>query len=153
MRLGRHPEPRIATPEMVAVANPPEGYEPIVSNSPFGWENGPLFERRDGGRIFRGFRVADRHINAGGACHGGMIMTFADILLASAVFQAADAPLVTVRLTTDFTGPAFKGDWLEGRAYLTGMDDGLVAATGDMYVDDRSVASVSGIFKQVRPRA
>ncbi len=152
MRLRPHSAPRIATPEMVAVANPPTGFEPIVSNSPFGWENGPLFERRDEDRIFRGFRVAERHINAGGACHGGMIMTFADILLASVVFEAASAPLVTVRLTTDFTGPAFKDEWLEGQAHITGMEDGLAAATGDMYVDDRPIASVSGIFKVIRPR-
>lgn len=144
--------PRIATPEMVAAANPPEGFNPIVSNSPFGWENGPLFEREGPDGLIRGFRVADRHINAGGAVHGGMVMTFADILLASAVFQVADAPLVTVRLTTDFLGPAFKGDWLEGQAYLTGVDDGLIAVTGDIYVADRPIASVSGVFKRIRPR-
>ncbi|SDD54185.1 PaaI family thioesterase [Kordiimonas lacus] len=144
--------PRRATPDMVAAANPPAGFEPILSNSPFGWENGPIFEKTDDSGKVRGFRVADRHINAGGACHGGMIMTFADILLATAVFVVAEPPFVTVRLTTDFIGPAFKGEWLEGRACVTGIDDGLVAVTGEMHAGDRAVASVSGLFKTIRPR-
>ncbi|WP_286828400.1 MULTISPECIES: PaaI family thioesterase [Kordiimonas] len=146
------PGPRRATPDMVAAANPPAGFEPILSNSPFGWENGPIFEKTDDSGKVRGFRVADRHINAGGACHGGMIMTFADILLATAVFAVAEPPFVTVRLTTDFIGPAFKDEWLEGRACVTGIDDGLVAVTGEMRAGDRAVASVSGLFKTIRPR-
>lgn len=145
--------PRKATPEMVAAANPPAGFGAILSNSPFGWENGPIFEKKsDTGRV-RGFRVADRHINAGGACHGGMVMTFADILLATAVFDVAEPPFVTVRLTTDFIGPAFKGEWLEGRAVVTGVDGSLVAVTGTMEAEGRPVASVSGLFKVVRPRS
>ncbi|MFC4346990.1 PaaI family thioesterase [Kordiimonas lipolytica] len=146
-------EPRRATPDMVAAANPPEGFEPILSNSPFGWENGPIFEKADDSGRVRGFRVADRHINAGGACHGGMIMTFADILLATAVFDVAEPPFVTVRLTTDFIGPAFKDEWLEGRAEVTGVDDGLVAVTGRMVAEGRQVASVSGLFKVIRSRS
>lgn len=140
-------EPRKATPDMVAAANPPEGFEPILSNSPFGWENGPIFERTtDDGKV-RGFRVAERHINAGGACHGGMIMTFADILLATAVFDVARPPFVTVRLTTDFLGPAFLGQWVEGRASVTGVSDGLVAVKGDIRSDGKAVAAASGVFK------
>lgn len=145
-------KPRKATPDMVALANPPQGFEPILSNSPFGWENGPIFERMDDQGRTRGFRVAERHINAGGACHGGMIMTFADILLATAVFDVAEPPFVTVRLTTDFLGPAFEGEWLEGRAEVTGVDDDMIAVTGRMATDARAVASVSGVFKAIRPR-
>lgn len=144
--------PRKATPDMVAEVNPPEGFEPILSNSPFGWENGPIFEKQtDTGKV-RGFRVAERHINAGGACHGGMIMTFADILLATAVFEVAEPPFVTVRLTTDFLGPAFLGQWVEGQARVTGEEDGLVAVTGEISSEGKSVASVSGLFKCIRRR-
>ncbi|NVJ96812.1 MAG: PaaI family thioesterase [Alphaproteobacteria bacterium] len=144
--------PRKATPEMVAEASPPDGFEPILSNSPFGWENGPIFEKQTEAGKVRGFRVADRHINAGGACHGGMIMTFADILLATAVFDVAEPPFVTVRLTTDFLGPAFKGQWVEGSASVSGMEDGLVAVTGIIMSEGKEIAAASGVFKTIRPR-
>ncbi|WP_417463398.1 PaaI family thioesterase [Kordiimonas sp.] len=145
-------DPRKATPEMVREANPPMGFEPILSNSPFGWENGPIFERTDDQGRERGFRIAERHINAGGACHGGMIMTFADILLATAVFEVAEPPFVTVRLTTDFIGPAFQGEWLSGRAAAKLAGDGMIAVEGTMKVDDRVIATASGLFKALRAR-
>lgn len=132
---------------MIEAARPPEGYESILSNSPFGWENGPIFERKVGEGVQRGFRVAGRHINAGGALHGGMVMTFADILLATAVHAIAKPPLVTVRLTTDFVGPAFKGEWVEGTAEAEPPQDGIIAVRGLINVDDRPVASVQGLFK------
>ncbi|WP_262691315.1 PaaI family thioesterase [Kordiimonas aestuarii] len=143
---------RKATAEMVADANPPDGYEAILSNSPFGWENGPIFERITTDGKQRGFRVAEKHINAGGACHGGMIMTFADILLATAVFEISEPPFVTVRMTTDFIGPAFKGEWLSGTASAVVAGDGMVAVKGIMRVDDRVVAAASGLFKALRFR-
>ena len=151
-RTPRTATPRTATPEMISAASPPPGFVPILSNSPFGWENGPIFERIGPDGKERGFRVAERHINAGGACHGGMIMTFADILLATAVFEIAAPPFVTVRMTTDFTGPAFEGEWLSGKAWAEDAGDGLVAVKGTMAVDGRTVASASGLFKAMQSR-
>ena len=152
MKRGGFSKPRTATPDMVAAANPPLGFEPILSNSPFGWENGPIFERTTGAGVERGFRVAERHINAGGVCHGGMIMTFADILCASAVMGVADPPFVTIRLTTDFLGPAMLGEWLSGTGEAELAGDGAVAVRGTMKVDDRLIATSSGLFKRMRPR-
>ncbi|TNE63111.1 MAG: PaaI family thioesterase [Alphaproteobacteria bacterium] len=140
--------PKVATPEMIAGANPPEGYEPIVSSSPFGWENGPIFHKATDDGYWRGFRVAERHINAAGICHGGMMMTFADVLMASAILRHERAPIVTVRLTTDFIGAAYLGDWVEGDADMNAMDDGLIAVRGIIRVKGRPVASVEGLFKR-----
>ncbi len=137
---------------MIAAANPPEGFETILSSSPFGWANGPIFERKIEEGVERGFRVAARHINAGGALHGGMVMTFADILLATAVHAIATPPLVTLRLTTDFEGPAFEGEWVEGRAEAEPPQDGIIAVRGLMSVGERPVAAVQGLFKEVGRR-
>lgn len=147
------PQSRRATPEMVAAANPPPGFESILSNSPFGWENGPVFERTVENGVERGFRVAGRHINAGGALHGGMVMTFADILLATAVHAIATPPFVTIRLTTDFVGPAFEGDWVQGAAEAQAPQDGIIAVRGLITTGEKTVASAQGLFKAiVRPR-
>lgn len=140
-------EPRRATPEMVAAANPPEGFDSILSTSPFGWENGPIFERETEEGVERGFRVAPRHINAGGVLHGGMVMTFADILMATAVYRTAGGPFVTIRLTTDFIGPAFEGDWVSGTATAEPPVDGIVAVRGLIEARGKRIASAQGLFK------
>jgi len=142
---------RRATPEMVAEASPPDGYEPILSNSAFAWENGPIFEKSISGKMHRGFRVAERHINAGGMCHGGMLMTFADILLATGVLEKAAPPFVTVRLTTDFIDAVRLGEWVEGAALCEGVEDGVATVSAVMKAEGRIVGSAYGLFKLLRP--
>lgn len=137
---------RCATEDQVAAANPPAGFEPIVSNSPFGWANGPIFEAVQNGAAVRGFRVAEPHINMGGFCHGGMIMTFADIVLARAIYAVAEPPMLTVRMTTDFIAPVPLGAWVEGRAEITGIRGTLVSGQGQLSVDGRPVAALAGSF-------
>ena len=143
---------KIATPDMVAAANPPDGFEPILSTSAFGWENGPIFEKVEAGVFTRGFRVASKHTNAGGTVHGGMIMTFADIVLARGVGEVVSGPFVTVRLTTDFIGLAFKGDWVLGTAVAEKPEDGIIAVSGRIETEKHIVASMQGLFKVLRPR-
>lgn len=143
---------RVASDDMVRQANPPSGFEPIVSSSPFGWENGPIFEVTNEGGWRRGFRVAERHSNAGGMCHGGMLMTFADILLSRAVMDAVDPPFVTVRMITDFVGPACKGDWVEGSANVMGVTDGLVSVVGEIKTRNTPVANLNAMFKTLGRR-
>ena len=63
-----------------------------VSSAPAGWvrfpirdgfigTNGPLFVRREEDALVLGLRVEERHCNPNKMCHGGMLMTFADMLL------------------------------------------------------------------------
>lgn len=143
-------EAKRATPEMMAEADPPDGYASILSTSPFGWENGPIFDRTTEDGFMRGFRIAPRHLNAGGVLHGGMVMTFADIVLAQAVAKVADPPFVTIRLTTDFIGIAFEGDWVEGTAVAEKPIDGIIAVNGIIEVRGKAIASAQGLFKTLR---
>ncbi|MBL4639174.1 MAG: PaaI family thioesterase [Kordiimonadaceae bacterium] len=142
-------QPRTATPEMIAESNPPAGYEPIVSWSNFGWENGPIFDLESKDGWVRGFRVLDKHINAGGVCHGGMLMTFADILLSRAVMEVVQPPFVTIRMVTDFVGAGFKGQWLEGTAEVQGEADGVITVTGKVTSDRGTVISCHALFKKI----
>jgi acyl-coenzyme A thioesterase PaaI-like protein len=43
--------------------------------------NGPFWHREENGRVRCVFRVEQKHINGGGAVHGGCLMTFADYCL------------------------------------------------------------------------
>ena len=60
----------------------PDGFRPVRIAGQFIAHNGPLFARIEGDhRVQLGFRVAPRHTNSMGMCHGGMLATFADMLV------------------------------------------------------------------------
>ncbi|MEZ5730200.1 MAG: PaaI family thioesterase [Burkholderiaceae bacterium] len=95
----------------------PEPFKPLqLSPNPFIDDVGPLYGAMIDGRFVMGFQVEERHCNPAGNCHGGMLMTLADmVLLIGANFGAGvNRFLVTVSLATDFLAPAPVGSWLEG---------------------------------------
>jgi acyl-coenzyme A thioesterase PaaI-like protein len=139
---------RVADETMILAVNPPEGFDPIVSNSTFGWEVGPFFEKTvEGLAVQRGFRVMERHLNKHSICHEGMLMTFADILIASAVMKRVAPPFVTVKLAADFVGTAPLGSWVQGEAKAFGVSDGFVSVSGQITADGDPVATINSIFK------
>ncbi len=98
-----------------ATTNIPEGFLPLnIRPNPFLDPLGPLYGRRDGNGIAMGIRVQPRHCNPGGFCHGGMLMTLADMLLIfnSNAQSRITQFMLTVNLTGDFVGPAPMGCWL-----------------------------------------
>ena len=127
----------------------PEGYSPIQSSNTFGAINGPIFEKRDADGWARGFMPEDRHSNMAGIVHGGMLMTFADILLARAVLEVAEPPFVTLRLVGDFVSPAFKDNWVEGRARITSQTDSIYLVEGEVKSRSKLVLQVTGSFKKL----
>lgn len=126
----------------------PDGFEPIQSSNPFGGRNGPIFEKCRGQDWVRGFRVADTHCNAGRVAHGGMLMTFADIVLARAVMERVAPPFVTLRMVSDFVSPAPLGAWVEGRARVIRATRSVVFVDGRITADGRPCLNVSGLFKR-----
>ena len=100
----------------------PEGFAPFKLAMGFLAANGPLYGKWDGDRMLLGFRVEARHCNPGNVCHGGMLATFADMLLPIAArFQSKTDMgfLPTVSLTCDYLAPAPLDAWIEGRADVT----------------------------------
>src|SRR5262249_34419261 len=91
------PPPR---PPIVEAAPPPDGFEPLDPGPGFGAFFGPMHWRP--GRL--GFRVAQRHINLFGVCHGGALAMFADYQIA--LLRRAglvDGPFTpTLSLSVDF---------------------------------------------------
>lgn len=140
----------------MTTANPkdiPDGFEPIKSSNNFGSRNGPLFEKKNtDGSWVRGFLVSDNHINQANVLHGGMLMTFADIVLARAIMDSFDPPFVTVRLTTDFISPALKGNWVEGKAHVTGEQNQLVTVQGHFTSRGKVIGTATAVFKLLRTK-
>lgn len=131
---------------------PPEGFVPMTRTSPYGRLVGPVYEKTTpAGKVF-GFRVSDKHVNLGGVTHGGMLATFADIVLGQ--FEARDfnKVTVTVRMVTDFLAPARPGDWVEGTAKLTRETRSFFFVDGVLTCRTRNLLTASAIFKLVNRR-
>lgn len=126
---------------------PPEGFRPITSENPFGKAVGPIYEKMEKEAWVRGFRVEEKHTNRAKIAHGGALMTFADIVLATAVWEELQAPFVTIQMESQFVSPARVGAWVEGRATITKRTTDLVFVHGLLSVSEKPVLSVSGIFK------
>lgn len=126
---------------------PPEGFQPIISENPFGQAVGPIFEKKEKDAWVRGFRIEEKHTNRAKIAHGGALMTFADIILATAVWEELQAPFVTIQMESQFVSPARIGDWVEGRAAITKRTKDLVFVNGLLSAAEKPVLSVSGIFK------
>jgi len=128
----------------------PDGFTLYHRPSPYLELIGPLYESAEDPSVVR-LLVDDRHTNARGFLHAGVLVAVADTIMGHTLQRrstGADA-VVTVSLTTDFTGPANIGDWLEGRA--TVRRQGRRISFGDcaFHVGDRLVLRASGIFATV----
>lgn len=113
--------------------------------------NGPLWGRLDpeDGLPVMGFRVEPRHCNPMQICHGGMLMTFADMLLGFTCVVAAGGRkfLPTVNLAGDYVGPAPLGSWVEGKGRLVRSTRNLGFAETLITADGAPCLRASGIMK------
>jgi len=112
--------------------------------------NGPLWGRlAEDGLPVMGFRVELRHCNPMQICHGGMLMTFADMLLGFTCGVAAGGRkfMPTVNLTGDYVGPAPLGAWVEGHGRLLRQTRNLSFAEAMITADGAPCLRTSGIMK------
>ena len=131
----------------------PEGYDQLNWSRGFGRQIGPLYEQRQGpGAAILGFRVEEHHTNGLGNCHGGMLMSFADMAWGRIISLRKSHSWVTVRLTCDFLSGAQLGDFVEGEGELLVEEEGVFSVRGRIWVGDRTVMTGTGVFKALAPR-
>ncbi|MBT2301918.1 PaaI family thioesterase [Variovorax paradoxus] len=135
------------TPE----ASPPEGFILAPVGGVFAAHSGKLFARWRGESLQLGFRVAPHQVNPGNACHGGMLCTFADILLSTAAHYQADIPrqfLPTISLQMDFLAPAPVGSWVQGEAQILKVTKNLLFSQALVQADGVTALRSSGVFRR-----
>ncbi len=145
---------RAARPAELAPALPDGFVRLALGDNPFVDSVGPLYGHRDeglAGRLVLGIRVERRHCSPSGYCHGGMLMSMADMLLVlGANLQAGlDRFMSTVSLSADFLAPVPQGAWLEGRLEVLRTTRNLVFCQGLLRVGDAPVLRVDGIVKPI----
>lgn len=122
----------------------------LESRGEFQQHNGPWWQRiseADPQLIEHAVFLESRHTNGLGVLHGGMLSTFLDGLLGSAVRRGAGRTCVTVQLSVDFLRMARQGAWLTGQARMTHAAADLGFAEGQALVRGRVVGRASGVFK------
>ncbi len=131
----------------------PEGFHEIPRLSPFNKLVGPLYQRRDGDAVSIGLRVADKHANSRGICHGGVLATLADLALGYAMLARVGERegFVTAHLSVDYAGAARVGDWLQSKVEIQHLGSRLAFANCYLESDERAIVRASAIFARGGP--
>jgi acyl-coenzyme A thioesterase PaaI-like protein len=126
----------------------PAGFEPLFRTSPFLELLGPFFYRRTTNSLVIGLRVEDKHTNARGTAHGGLLLTLADIALGYTAAFSADPPLslTTANICADLVGYARVGDWIEAHVDIQRIGSRLVFANAYLLVGSERIARTSAVF-------
>lgn len=128
----------------------PEGSEP-ASTGGFNLYIGPLYrlpDEEDGAVTRFAFIAAEKHMNAAGTVHGGMLMSLIDVAMSRTTRLATDAPRCsTVSLTTDFVGPGRLGDLIEARIRITRRTRTMVFLSGEVVAGGRPLLIATGLWK------
>lgn len=139
----------MAAPADTAEPEVPEGFARLRLAGPFVTINGPLLAKFDGGRFRLGLRLEERHCNAVGTCHGGMLATCADLQIALGIVVQAGirAFLPTVNLSVDFVAPGRVGDWVEGETEVVRVTRNLAFGSCILSAGDTALARASAVCK------
>ena len=126
----------------------PAGFAPLFRTSPFLEMLGPFFYRRTEHAFVIGLRVEDKHTNARGTAHGGLLLTLADIALGYSAAFSTDPPLslTTANISADLAGHARVGDWVEAHVDVQKIGGRLVFANAYLLVGSERIARASAVF-------
>jgi acyl-coenzyme A thioesterase PaaI-like protein len=130
----------------------PAGFKPMPMGGSFVAINGPLYVFRQGATAKLGLRIEQRHCNPLGMSHGGMLATFADMLMPVVMYADPELAarrryLPTVSLQLDFVAPARLGAWIEGEGEILKATRSLVFVHGLVRADGSVVLRCSGVYK------
>jgi acyl-coenzyme A thioesterase 13 len=128
--------------------NVPSDFRPLFRSSPVLELIGPLYCRGEGAALVIGLRVEEKHCNARGTAHGGILATLADVALGYTMAFSSTPPasLVTASLSLDFAGTARAGDWLETQVDVQKRGSRLSFANCYISVNEQRIVRASAVF-------
>ncbi len=128
---------------------PPEGFKQL--GRPIPAENliGPFYYRRDGEALEMGFRVEEKNSNGNGACHGGVLSSFADYCATMVALQGVKESCVTISLHCDYLAPARVGDWVSGRAQVLRRSRSMTFLRGELAIEGNDVLAFQAVMRRI----
>ncbi|MEL6773707.1 MAG: PaaI family thioesterase [Pseudomonadota bacterium] len=126
-----------------------------VRGTGFNTHIGPITFARAAEALWHGRVSLDaRHINVGGVCHGGVLMSLADITMGTATYEAGGGhPCATIEMDCHFIAAAKEGQVLIATAEQLRKVRGLSFMTCRLAAGGRLVMRASGIWKYLDSRA
>ncbi|HXZ02899.1 MAG TPA: hotdog domain-containing protein [Stellaceae bacterium] len=133
------------------MAEIPAGFEPLFRSSPYTETIGPLYHRKGSAPLVLAVRILDKHANARGFAHGGLLLTLADLALGYAMAFREDPPasLITASLSADFAGTAKVGDWVEAHVDIQKSGSRLAFANAYLTVGGERILRASAVFARM----
>jgi acyl-coenzyme A thioesterase 13 len=129
----------------------PAGFTPLFRSSPFLDLLGPIYNQRSDTGLVIGLRAEEKHCNARGVVHGGVLSSLADVALGynCAFAQEPPTPIVTSSLTIDYAGTAKLGDWITIESDVQKVGKSLAFANCYFVVESVRIARASAVFSVI----
>ena len=132
---------------------PLDGYTIYDPVDPFENDAGPFYWKRlsDGGHHFV-LAAEERHANAFGVVHGGLLMTMADLTMAVTAKGEADDAYVTVSFNSEFVAAGYAGDLVESTGKLVRRTGSMAFVRGRIHVGGSTLFVCSAVMKRIGKR-
>ena len=129
----------------------PAGFTPLFRSSAFLDLLGPIYNQRSDTGLVIGLRAEEKHCNARGLVHGGVLSSLADVALGynSAFAQEPPTPIVTSSLTIDYAGTAKLGDWITIETDVQKVGKSLAFANCYFVVESVRIVRASAVFSVI----
>ena len=126
----------------------PSGFELLSAGLGFTDAIGPCYRRIIDREVSFGLVVSPVHANTMGICHGGVLMTLADITAATGVNVArgkkAGSP--TINLSVDFISAGRLGEWIQADVEHVSVKRRFGFCSGTIANSEGLVARFNGTF-------
>ncbi|MEM6544114.1 MAG: PaaI family thioesterase [Pseudomonadota bacterium] len=133
----------------------PDGYQKVPEGLGFTDRLQPFYRRIIGDEVSFGFIVGDQHLNSMGICHGGALMTLADVAAAASLYHRRKTPgrMPTVNLSCDFVSAARAGRWVHSKADHVEPKKRFGFCSGAVYDGEQLLLRYSGTYYLTTPTA
>lgn len=130
------------------MSGPPPGFAPHDRTSPFFDLIGPLWSRQTDSGLELALAIDERHVNARGLAHGGVLAALADVALGYATSGSQYPPvrLTTASLTIDFAGSVKNGETIIATVDVQHVGRRLAFANCYLRCGERRVVRASAVF-------
>lgn len=131
--------------------NPGDSYRLFDAEDPHEINTGPFYWRKREDRLRFAFQAEPKHCNSGGVIHGGLLMTFADLMMCGTATEGtSDRGVFTVSFNAEFMASGLDGELIKARAEVVRRTGQMVFVRGEIYTDDRVILTCSSVLKRIK---
>jgi acyl-CoA thioesterase len=98
------------------------------------------------GRSEMTMEIKDTYLNVMGTCHGGVIATFADTVMGTALYSTGVTASATIEMNINFMEPVTAGQVLTGRGEVLRKGRTTAVIRAGLFVNDIMIAVARGTY-------